>query len=233
VVTAILFLLMSWSWLFIPSLCWIFAIVYFPFYGMGAILGAAAASFVITILWMWFVERASLKFGVLEPKIVPVLKEYFWFHERIWKMTGLWYIAPFFSGTPMKNLFSRMEGVRLGKKVFDDGAYFDEYTLIEIGDYTTLNTACVIQPHSLEEAVFKSDRVKLGVGCTLGVFSNLHYGVTMGDYVVIEANAFVMKGEIVDTNTTWRGNPARAVVGGAVRDVQPAPATSFVTAKVA
>ena len=104
----------------------------------------------------------QLHFGKLSPKIVPVLDEYFWFHERVWKLTGLWFIAPAFSGTPFKNLFSRLEGVRLGKKVFDDGAYFDEYTLIEIGDYTNLNAACVIQPHSLEEAVFKSDRVKIG-----------------------------------------------------------------------
>ena len=162
-----------------------------------------------------------------------MLDEYFWFHERVWKLTGLWFIAPLFSGTPFKNLFSRLEGVRLGKKVFDDGAYFDEYTLIEIGDYTNLNAACVIQPHSLEEAVFKSDRVKIGTGCTLGVACNLHYGVTMGDYVVIEPNSFVMKGEIVDANTTWRGNPARAVIGRPMRGAAPEASEAFVPARVA
>ncbi len=93
--------------------------------------------------------------------------------------------------------------------------------------------ACVIQPHSLEEAVFKSDRVKIGTGCTLGVACNLHYGVTMGDYVVIEPNSFVMKGEILDEDTTWRGNPARAVVGRSTRGVERQTSETFVPARVA
>ncbi len=232
-ITGALYLLSNWFLFFGVSLCWLVAIVYYPRHGMSAIFTGAAASFAFTILWYWFAEKASLHFGKLTPKIVPVLDEYFWFHERVWKLTGLWFIAPLFSGTPFKNLFSRLEGVRLGKKVFDDGAYFDEYTLIEIGDYTNLNAACVIQPHSLEEAVFKSDYVKIGTGCTLGVACNLHYGVTMGDYVVIEPNSFVMKGEIVDANTTWRGNPARAVIGRSTRRAAPETSEAFVPARVA
>ena len=35
-------------------------------------------------------------------------------------------IAPIFAGTPFKNFISRLEGVRVGRKVFDDGCYFDE-----------------------------------------------------------------------------------------------------------
>ena len=232
-ITGALYLLSNWFLFFGVSLCWLVGIVHYPRHGMSAIYTAAASSFAFTILWYWFVEKASLHFGKLIPQIVPVLNEYFWFHERVWKLTGLWFIAPAFSGTPFKNLFSRLEGVRLGKKVFDDGAYFDEYTLIEIGDYTNLNAACVIQPHSLEEAVFKSDYVKIGIGCTLGVACNLHYGVTMGDYVAIEPNSFVMKGEILDDNTTWRGNPARAVVGRTVRGVERETPEAFVPARVA
>ncbi len=39
----------------------------------------------------------------------------------------------------------------------------------------------------------------------------MHYGVRMGDNVVLEPDSFLMKGEILDPGTTWRGNPARAV----------------------
>ena len=121
----------------------------------------------------------------------------------------------------------------MGRKVFDDGGYFDENTLIEIGDYTNINAECVIQPHSLEKGVFKSDYVKIGMGCTLGVSSNLHYGVTMGDYVVLGPNSFLMKGEIVDSDTTWRGNPARTVSDGAVRSAERGMSEAFVPAEVA
>src|SRR5262249_6702230 len=128
--TATLYLLHNCVLFFVASLCWVGAILYYPRYGLGSVFAAAAVNFCATILWMWFVEKATLKFGSLSPKIVPVLDPYFWFHERVWKLTGLWFIAPAFAGTPFKNVFTRLQGVRLGKKVFDDGAYFDEYTLI-------------------------------------------------------------------------------------------------------
>ena len=39
----------------------------------------------------------------------------------------------------------------------------------------------------------------------------MHYGVTMGEHVVIEADSFLMKGEMPEANTVWRGNPAKLV----------------------
>jgi non-ribosomal peptide synthetase-like protein len=211
--TAILYLASDWIMLFGIMLIGTLAFLNFPRYGLGTVFASAAAAFAFTVLWFWFVERASLNFSKLSPHVVPILDNYFWFHERVWKVTGLWLIAPAFSGTPFKNLFSRLEGVNVGRKIFDDGCYFDEYSLIEIGDYTNLNAACVIQPHSLEEAVFKSGRVKIGTGCTLGCASNLHYDVTIGDYSILETNSFLMKGEIMDPDAVWRGNPARAFSG--------------------
>jgi len=229
-VSGILLLLNNWALFFGETLIWLVALVYYPRYGTGAIFAGGVVSFFFALLWLWFVERLVLGFGRLVPKVVPVLDSYFWFHERHWKMTGLWMIAAPFAGTPFKSLIMRMEGIKVGRKVFEDGAEIDECTLVTIGDYVNINANCVIQPHSLEEAVFKSDYVKVGNGCTLGVSSNVHYGVTMGDYVVMEADSFLMKGEIVDADTTWSGNPAR-LVGGVPAFEQAAPA--FVAAKVA
>jgi len=209
-VTAVLYLLSNWFLVFMEASFGLLMYAQYPEFGLWAVYVISAVGFLAGMAWMWVVERGVLKFGQLEPKIVPLRDPYFWFHERNWKLTGLWFVAPIFSGTPFKNIISKMEGVHLGKKVFDDGAYFDEYTLITIGDYSTLNSFCVIQPHSLEETVFKSGRVKMGQGCTLGCASNLHYDITMGDFVAIEQNAFVMKGEIIDDDETWRGNPARS-----------------------
>ncbi len=74
-----------------------------------------------------------------------------------------------FKGTPFKNVISRLLGVKVGRKVFDDGAQYLEKTLIEIGDYANLNEASTLQGHSLEEGVFKSDYIRIGSGCTIGV----------------------------------------------------------------
>ena len=44
-----------------------------------------------------------------------------------------------FNGTPFKNVIWRLLGVRIGKRVFDDGCYMTETTLVTIGDDCTLN----------------------------------------------------------------------------------------------
>jgi acetyltransferase-like isoleucine patch superfamily enzyme len=52
-----------------------------------------------------------------------------------------------------------------------------------------LNELAVLQAHSLEEGVFKSDQVRIGNGCTLGPAAFVHYGVTMGDHSVLDADS--------------------------------------------
>jgi carbonic anhydrase/acetyltransferase-like protein (isoleucine patch superfamily) len=73
-----------------------------------------------------------------------------------------------------------------------------------------------MQGHSLEEGVFKSDRIVIGAGATVGVGAFVHYGATMGEGSVLEADAFLMKGETMDARAVWHGNPARAVTRASV-----------------
>ena len=63
----------------------------------------------------------------------------------------------------------------------------------------------------MEDGAFKSDHIVIGARCTIGTNAFVHYGITMADGAVLEADSFLMKGEEVATGTTWRGNPARQV----------------------
>jgi acetyltransferase-like isoleucine patch superfamily enzyme len=69
----------------------------------------------------------------------------------------------------------------------------------------------VIQCHSQEEGVFTSDRTTIGAGCTIGINAFIHYGVTMSDGAVLDADAFLMKGEQIAPHTRWQGNPAHEI----------------------
>jgi hypothetical protein len=95
--------------------------------------------------------------------------------------------------------------------VFDDGAGMPERTLVEIGDHCTLNEDSHLQAHSQEDGAFKSDRIRVGAGCTLGVGAFAHYGVTLEDGAVLAAGSFLMKGEEVPAGEHWAGHPAVAV----------------------
>ncbi len=206
--TMALFLASRWLHIFLVSL---FVLAAFALYRPLDHL-VMAALFAVTILitpaYFILVERVLRRFRPLEPRYCSIYDPYFWRHERLWKVPGNIYLH-MFDGTPFKNVIWRLLGVRIGRRVFDDGCYLTERTLAAIGDDCTLNMGTKIQCHSQEDGTFKSDRSVLGAGCTLGVGAMVHYGVTMGDGSVLAADSFLMKGEEVPARARWGGNPAR------------------------
>lgn len=160
--------------------------------------------------WFALVERMSLRFGRLQPRSCSIYDDYFWSHERYWKL-GVSDLLDLLNGTPFKPLVWRMLGVRVGAKLFDDGCSISEKTLATLGDYCTLNAGSALQSHSLEDGIFKSDHIAIGNRCTIGVNAFVHYGVMMEDAATLDADSFLMKGEAPAEASHWRGNPARTI----------------------
>ncbi|WP_455355260.1 Pls/PosA family non-ribosomal peptide synthetase [Streptomyces sp. SYSU K217416] len=207
-VTAGLYLLARWIHFFVITLIARGAADLYPSFGASAIALAGVLILLFTVVYFVLVERAGRGFQALKPLYCSIYEPSFWRHERFWKMASVDYVEVF-NGTPFKNVIWRALGARIGKRVFDDGCFFPERTLIAIGDDCTLNSGSVIQCHSQEDGTFKSDRTTVGAGCTLGVGAFVHYGVTMGDGVVLAPDSFLMKGEDIPRQARWGGNPAR------------------------
>jgi non-ribosomal peptide synthetase-like protein len=138
---------------------------------------------------------------------VSIYDRGFWRHERYWKVTADLYIQRL-NGTPFKAGLWRALGVKVGRRLFDDGLGMTERSLVTIGDHCSVNERSLIQCHSQENDAFKSDRVVVGSGVTVGVSAFIHYGTRLGDGSIIEADSFVMKGEETESFTRWGGNPA-------------------------
>jgi non-ribosomal peptide synthetase-like protein len=164
---------------------------------------------VFSIAYFVLVEWIITAFRALQPQFCSIYDPYYWWHERYWKIPTA--NPGIFNGTPFKNVIWRLLGVRIGRRVFDDGCSFSEKTLTAIGDDCMLNAGSGIQCHSLEDGIFKSDRTTIGAGCTLGVGTFVHYGVTMGEGSELIADSFLMKGEEIPPHARWGGNPARAM----------------------
>jgi non-ribosomal peptide synthetase-like protein len=234
--TGALFLFAQWLFFFATLAVWQLAFLNYPRYGVFALFAAAAAMSLAAILFYALLERASLGFKRLAPMMVTIYDPYFWFHERHWKLSDS-PVVRLFPGTPFKTLVWRLAGAKIGRKVYDGGCIMTDRTLVEIGDYANLNEVSVLQAHSLEEGVFKSDHVRIGKGCTLGPAAFAHYGVTMGDHSVLDADSFLMKGEVLDPHTAWCGNPAklhrRTLATDRVATSAPPPATDCFVPRVA
>ena len=167
------------------------------------------SSSLFTAVYFVLVERASSGFRALRPTVLLDLRPVLLAARTLLEGAGEASLLQIFNGTPFKNVIWRLLGVRLGRRVFDDGCCLTERTLVTIGDDCTLNAGSEIQCHSQEDGTFKSDRITIGAGCTLGVGALVHYGVTMGDGAVLAPDSFLMKGEEVPPHARWGGNPAR------------------------
>lgn len=167
-----------------------------------------AFSVVLAIVYYALVERLFLVIAPPPPPICSIYDPAFWWVERNWKLhpISLYHV---FNGTPFKGVLWRLVGVRVGKRLFDDGVHISEPTLTAIRDECVLNHASKLQCESQEDGTYKSGPTTLGTGCTVGVGAFVHYGVTMGDGALLAADSFLMKGEDVPQRTRWAGNPAR------------------------
>ena len=206
-VTILLALVVRWMHVFGLTMLAMVAADLYRRFGIASVVAELAAAVLFTVAYFTLVERASTGFRPLRPQYCSIYDPTFWRHERFWKLA----IPPFarlLAGTPFKNLVSRLLGVRIGRRVFDDGCFLPEKTLATIGDYCTLNAGSMIQCHSQEDGAFKSDYSMIGSGCTLGVGALVHYGVSMGDNVLLAPDSFLMKGEQVPEGAFWGGNPA-------------------------
>lgn len=207
-----LYLLVRWLYFFWVTLLVAVAAELYDSLGALAIALGNVLVLVSGVGYFVLVERAVTAFHPLSPLFCSIYDPRFWRRERFWKVPSETYLL-FFNGTPFKNLIWRSLGVRIGRRVFDDGCYLTERTLAAIGDGCTLNAGSVVQCHSQEDGTFKSDRSTLGTGCTLGVGAFVHYGVAVGDGAVLAPDSFLMKGEAVPPHAHWGGNPARQTSG--------------------
>ena len=91
-----------------------------------------------------------------------------------------------------------------------------------MGDDANLNAGALIQCHSMEDGAFKLDGITIGSKVTIGVSGFVHYGVTMNDGAVLDADSFLMKGTEIPEGGTFGGNPAQDLSAYMVRDAQEA-----------
>ena len=193
----------------------LFVIAVSPFGGAGfsewaETVASTVLELTFTIGLFVLAERAVTGFRALQPRYCSIYQREFWRHERFWKVAPTGYVH-IFDGTPFKRTLWRLLGVRVGRRVFDDGLAITERTLVSIGDEATFNIGSDLQSHTLEDGTFKSDHITIGSRCTVGTAALVNYGAVMEDGSVLEPDSFLMKGSRVEPAGRWRGNPATEV----------------------
>jgi non-ribosomal peptide synthetase-like protein len=141
-------------------------------------------------LWSLFVWRSELVTSTYENLVVPLL------------LTPL-------RGTPFINMYLRLLGARIGRRVFTDTTDMTEFDLVSVGDDAALNEDAGLQTHLFEDRVMKVSSLEIGPRATVGSLAIVLYDSRMEAETQLGDLSVLMKGETLPAGTSWEGSPAR------------------------
>ena len=185
----------------------------FPLWQVIAAVPLVAISLAYLAVAMSALVKKAL-IGRHSPTVKPLWSRYVWQNELVngvYESVAATAIAPLM-GTPFIAPCLRMMGCKIGKWCFIESTLFSEFDLVEIGDRAALNIGSTIQTHLFEDRIFKSDRLVIGRGCSVGNMSVVLYSTEMGPGSALGPLSVLMKGENLHNNTRWQGIPCEPVV---------------------
>jgi acetyltransferase-like isoleucine patch superfamily enzyme len=114
-----------------------------------------------------------------------------------------------FRSTPIWTFYMRLNGARMGRRVFVNSLDVTDHNLLDFGDDVVLGGSTHLSGHTVEGGVLKTAPVRLGRGVTVGVGSVVGIGVVAGDGCQIGALSLVPKFEELEAGAVYVGCPVR------------------------
>ena len=116
-----------------------------------------------------------------------------------------------FRGTPIWTMHLRLNGARLGKRVYVNSLSVSDYNLLEFGDDVVIGGSVHLSGHTVEAGVVKTAHVRLGRNVTIGLGSVIEIGVEIGSDAQVGALSFVPKHTKLAGGAIYVGAPAAPI----------------------
>jgi acetyltransferase-like isoleucine patch superfamily enzyme len=117
--------------------------------------------------------------------------------------------GPLFCGSPIWTAYLRLNGARIGRRVFVNTLFISDHNLLELGDGVVIGGEVHLSGHTVEGGFVKTARVRLGHDVTVGLGSVIDIGVDVGPHSQIGAMSFVPKHAKLAAGSVYGGVPVR------------------------
>ncbi|MEO7026376.1 MAG: Pls/PosA family non-ribosomal peptide synthetase, partial [Caulobacteraceae bacterium] len=194
--------LFDWILALPSGLTWL--VVSFPAIYLG--FNICAGAIVLALKW--------LVIGRYRGRTAPLWSLFVWRSELVTStyetLVAGQFLGPL-QGTPYINIFLRLMGCRIGKRVFTDTTDITEFDLVRVGDDAALNAGCGLQTHLFEDRVMKLGPIDVGRRAAIGRLSIVLYDSVLEEGARLGDLSVVMKGETLPADTSWEGSPAQSI----------------------
>ena len=114
-----------------------------------------------------------------------------------------------FCGSPIWTAYLRLNGARIGRRVYVNTLFISDHNLLEFGDDVVFGAEVHLSGHTVEAGSVKTAGVRLGHGVTVGLGSIVDIGVEVGPHSQIRAMRLVPKHTKLPAESTYAGIPVR------------------------
>lgn len=114
-----------------------------------------------------------------------------------------------FKGTPLWTVYLRMNGARLGRRVFVNSLSVSDHNLLEFGHDVVIGDAVHLSGHTVERGLVITGTVRLAEGVTVGLGSVVEVDVEVGAHTQIGALSFVPKHARLAADRVYVGIPVK------------------------
>lgn len=126
------------------------------------------------------------------------------------------HVVAFFAGallraTPVWSMYMRMNGARLGHRVWVNSLGVTDHCLLDFGDDVVIGAGVHLSGHTVEGGVVRLASVRIGAGSTIGVNAHVEIGADIGPRCQIGSLSMVPKFSVLPGPATYVGVPARPI----------------------
>jgi acetyltransferase-like isoleucine patch superfamily enzyme len=114
-----------------------------------------------------------------------------------------------YCGSPIWTMYLRMNGARVGRRVYVNSPGVVDHNLVEVGDDVVVGAGVHLAGHTVEDGVLKTGVVRLGRGVTVGLDSIIDIGVEIGERCQVGALSLVPKHSTLEADAVYIGIPVR------------------------
>ena len=118
-----------------------------------------------------------------------------------------------FRGTPIWTLYLRMNGARLGRRVYVNSLSVSDHNLLTFGNDVVIGSEVHLSGHTVEHGFVRTGTVTLDDGVTIGLCSVVDIDVHVGPRAQVGALSFVPKHARLAGGQNYVGVPVRVLTG--------------------
>ena len=111
--------------------------------------------------------------------------------------------------TPMWVWYLRLDGARIGRRVWVNSLGVTDHCLLDLGDDVVIGAGVHLSGHTAERGYIRTDTIELGARTTIGVNTIVGIGVVTGPGCQIGALSFVPKRSRLDADRAYGGVPVK------------------------